>query len=174
MQRWMINPRCICADFHGACRNTPSGAGSILATQAWLQRRGQRYQCHPGVRLTEPLCIFFFSAGTVHKLLSRSTYIDSIPLRSNSIKRARRHDLCELKRLDARVRGYLNSASSRWSAMNRQHRPPMVESIKDTLQGAGAELGAAAQQCESCLNLIGGFSWGYREEGGTADRGRQG
>ena len=59
-------------------------------------------------------------------------------------------------------------------AMNRQHRPPMVESIKDSLQGAGAELGAAAQQCESCLNLIGGFSWGYREEGGTADRGRQG
>ena len=49
--------------------------------------------------------------------------------------------------------------------MNRQHGPPMVESIKDSLQGAGAELGAAAQQCESCLNLIGGFSWGYREEG---------
>ena len=49
--------------------------------------------------------------------------------------------------------------------MNRQHRPPMVESIKDSLQGAGAELGAAAQQCESCLNLSGGFSWGCREEG---------
>ena len=90
-------------------------------------------------------------------ILSRSD------LTALSVRNAR--DLCELKRLDARVRGYLSSASSRWSAMNRQHRPPMVESIKDSLQGAGAELGAAAQQCESCLNLSGGFSWGCREEG---------